>query len=114
MIISALIWLLGKLSEKSLDQILDHFKKEKEIKSEFMQIYTSIERAGQDGEVFSSLSKLKDFFQRNYKLLKEDEISAFYDKRLKNGPGWIMRANGFSEDKHAELMIELSNIKSLI
>jgi hypothetical protein len=121
MIISAIIWLLGKLSEKTLDQILDHFNAKKEAKQkvegEFMRIYTSLRFTHLVPQLDQHLKRLRDFFQGEYKLLEKPEIAQFYTKWIE--ARWIpIEFNAddrfWTQARHAELLEDMEKIKLVI
>lgn len=124
MFISALIWLLSKLSEKSIDQILNHFNAKKEaqknVENEFMQIYTSLRHVPFIEAVDSHLYAMREFFIREYELLEKPEIAEFYEKWIKPREIALMVRgdDGFWSDKKykeqlKELFADLDKIKPI-
>ncbi|HLL16708.1 MAG TPA: hypothetical protein VK388_16745 [Pyrinomonadaceae bacterium] len=116
-LVTLITTLLGFLPEKFYEQISDHFSDQKKVRQEFMEIYMGFRFTKMDYQLDQNLKRLRDFFQREYKLLEKQEITQFYAKWIEKR--WI--AIEFDADdafwtqaRHQELIKDLDNIKSLI
>jgi hypothetical protein len=116
--ISTIIFkVLSFLPEKVFEKISDSFEEAKKVEKEFMQIYTSLRLTHLDRDIDRHLKRLRDFFQREYKLLEKPQIVQFYAKWIEER--WIpiqFEADDafWTQARYAELLEDMEKIKPLI